>query len=447
MINRLKKEVMIMKADKWIEVLILFMTAAFVAPLVSGAIEAGAAARDYTPPVDEMRVPLGGYGDRMGKPSTGVHDPVFIKALALMDDQNMVVIATMDIVGIPKLVRDKVIEKLSGIGLRDDNFLITASHSHSAPEGMDKNFVRAIIFGRYNDELAERTADLAAEAVRDAVNSLQPASISIAQGEVKDLTRNRRDPSYNYDTRRFTDAYDPQNPLNVTDDTMTVVRVDDDSGNPIAVLVHFATHPTVLGSDNFLVSADWPGVMQRELEESYPGTVVMYMNGAQGDQAPAMDVAPEIDDFEWLERIGGRAAEVAKPLIESTKPVKAEPLISIMERREINAKAQAMGITLPRFLVQHWFEAMPLMVVRAGDIAFLGAPLEMISKMGHTIQESAGAYVEYPLVAGLSNGLWLYCATPDEFERGGYEVGNTMFGKIEAGLVIGELMMLMDKVD
>ena len=50
-----------------IKALMAFVAAAFVLPAVSFAIEAGVAARDYTPPVDEMRVPLGGYGDRMGK--------------------------------------------------------------------------------------------------------------------------------------------------------------------------------------------------------------------------------------------------------------------------------------------------------------------------------------------------------------------------------------------
>ena len=32
---------------------------------------------------DSESVPLAGYGDRKGKPSTGVHDSIFVKAVAL----------------------------------------------------------------------------------------------------------------------------------------------------------------------------------------------------------------------------------------------------------------------------------------------------------------------------------------------------------------------------
>ncbi len=435
-----------MKAIKrWLSVWMVLLVV-FSLPVVSGAIEAGVAVRDYTPPVDEMRVPLGGYGARFGKRATGIHDPVFVKALALRDDEHLVVIATMDIVGVPMVLRNMALNQLEGTGIRDDNFLITASHSHSAPAAMNKNLIEGILFGRYNNELAKRTASIITEAVREAVANLAEATLSIAQAEVPDLTRNRRDPSYNYGTRRFTDAYDPDNPRNITDDTMTVLRVDNASGKPLAMLVHFATHATVLGADNFRVSADWPGVMQRQLEAEYPGTVVMYMNGAEGDQAPTMPDDP--DDFACMEIIGNRAAEAAKPLIEAAEPVDADPVVSIMVRRRVNSGIKAMGISIPKALAHHWFPAMPIMVVRVGDIAFLAAPLEMISQMGHTIKRSATGFgVEYPIVAGLANELWLYCATPDEFPRGGYEVGNTMYGEIEAGMVIGEMMMLLDKVE
>lgn len=436
----------IMKKSRRVAGAIIALVIIISAPLISDAIEAGAAARDYTPPVDEMRVPLGGYGARFGKRAKGIHDPVFVKALALKDNETLVVIATMDIVGVPPLVRNRVIQDLEYLGLRDDNFLITASHSHSAPAAMDKNFIEGIIFGRYNEKLMERTASIVADAVREAVDNLAPAKLSIAQGKVEDLTRNRRDPSYNYDTRRFSKEYDPLNPRNITDDTMTVLRVDDAQGRPIAAIVHFATHATVLGADNFLVSADWPGVMQRELEAAYPGMIAMYMNGAEGDQAPAMPDNP--DDFECMEIIGKRAALAAKPLIESAKTVNAEPISSVMVRRKVESGVSALGIPLPKFIALHYFPAMPLMVVRVGDAAFLGAPLEMVSGMGWTIKRSAAGFgISYPVAAGLANELYLYCATPDDFPTGGYEVYSTMYGEIEAGLVIGELMMLLDKVD
>ena len=90
---------------------------------------------------------------------------------------------------------------------------------------------------------------------------------------------------------------------------------------------------------------------------------------------------------------------------------------------------------------------MPLQVVRIGDVVLMGAPLEMVAEMGMTMKNGArGIGARYPLVAGLANNTMLYCVTPDDFPDGGYEVGNTIFGEIEAGMVIGEQMLLVRKL-
>lgn len=43
------------------------------------AVMAGAAKADITPDPAKYRVPLAGYGARMGKPATGIHDPLYAK--------------------------------------------------------------------------------------------------------------------------------------------------------------------------------------------------------------------------------------------------------------------------------------------------------------------------------------------------------------------------------
>ena len=65
------------------------------------------------------------------------------------------------------------------------------------------------------------------------------------------------------------------------------MRVDGPDGKPKAIVVNFGTHPTLLGAGNFEISAEWPGALQRELARDFPGAVVLYTNGAEGDQAPA----------------------------------------------------------------------------------------------------------------------------------------------------------------
>lgn len=94
-----------------------------------------------------------------------------------------------------------------------------------------------------------------------------------------------------------------------------------------------------------------------------------------------------------------------------------------------------------------WIPAFTFTGIRVGDVIFLGAPLEMVSEIGQTMKAGArGLGYPVPIIAGLANDYLLYCAVPDQFSQGGYEVGNTAHGKIEAGLVIGEEMMMARKL-
>jgi len=408
---------------------------------------AGAAKADITPDVKAHKIPSSGYGARGRKPMTGVHDPVQAKILVLKSGDSSVAVVTLDLIGVAPELRRAVLERLQGTGIGDQNLLIAASHTHSGPGAMEKNWVVGLVFGRYQKWLVEWTADQIAGAVKQALAQLEPAVLRAASGQAPGLTLNRRDPakSYNYDTRRFSAAYDPQNPANVTDDEIIVLRVESTQGKTLAILVSFATHGTVLGPDNMLISADWPGVMQREIEQAFPGAVALYLNGAEGDQAPAMPDNP--DDFACLETIGKNVAAAALPLARNALPINAEPIAARLVRREVPGSVSIMGLHLPHGLFKRYFPALPLAAVRAGDVIFLAAPLEMISEIGLTIKAGAkGQGYPVAIIAGLANDLYLYCTTPDEYDKGGYEASNTIFGKIEAGLVIGEEMMLAEKL-
>ena len=322
---------------------------------------------------------------------------------------------------------------------------MTASHTHSGVGALERNFVVGLIFGPYNEDLAVETADKITKAVLEAQSKLQPCSMFAAQTALEGVTRNRRDPSYNYDTRRFGPGYDASASKNVTDPTLSVLRLDDRTGSTVALLFHFATHATTLGADNMLLSADWPGVAQRIIEENFPGAVVLYMNGAEGDQAP--DMGETQDDFESMETVGARVAEGVLDVAVKARPIASTPVRSVMVRRRIPVKIRFSGIPVPDPIQESTYPPMPLMAVRVGEVAFMACPLELICEIGLIMKQGAkGQGFKMPLVAGLANASYAYCVTPDEYDRGGYEADATMYGKIEAGLVIGEQMMLVRKL-
>jgi hypothetical protein len=403
-------------------------------------IKVGAGTGDMTPDPSRMRVTTGGYGKFLGHVAKSVHDPILAKALVLESAGKKLAWVAIDTVEVSNELREESLRRLRGTAFNNDNLFICATHTHAAPGAMEKIIVADLAFGPYSQKVVDIMAEGIAQAVKQADAALRPARLNIALDKSPGLTRNRRVDYYNYDTRRFSKPYDPKTEP-TTDDTITVLRIDSQDGKPFAIVVHFATHGTTLGPNNTALSADWPGVMRKEIEARYPGAMVMYVNGAEGDQAP--DEADIPDDFQAMEIFGKRVAEAALPLVAKAEPFNAEPMKSKIEWIDTYYPAKAEGIRFPKSLTHLWFREMPLSVVRLGDLVLLGVPLEAISEIGLTAKESArGLGYKYPLFIGLMNHHYMYATTPAEYRKGGYEAGNTMYGEMEAGFLIGELLLV-----
>lgn len=74
---------------------------------------------------------------------------------------------------------------------------------------------------------------------------------------------------------------DPNKPF---DHEVNVLRVDSKRGDqPIAVIVNYPCHPTVLSAENYLISGDFPSYMAKGISRFFPGCEAMFMQGAAGD--------------------------------------------------------------------------------------------------------------------------------------------------------------------
>ena len=96
-----------------------------------------------------------------------------------------------------------------------------------------------------------------------------------------------------------------------------MIRVDKMDGSALAILIQYACHRVVFGSDNLHYSADFPGVMNHIVEEKTGGHAIsFFLQGAPGDINPYYAVTPiEQDAAKWRdwtgERLGREAARVA----------------------------------------------------------------------------------------------------------------------------------------
>ena len=302
---------------------VLMIVAAVVYSLPSQAavLRAGTAKVDITPAAGEQ---LWGYEDRV-KPATGTLDPLYARVLVLEAGDTRLAIVTLDLgrsFGPPEIeqLRESA-RKTSKISC----LLMTASHTHSAP----------VIWDEYKNgpPAWERTAlERIEHAIEQASSGLIEARIGAGTG-VAYIGHNRlrvnADGSVSWFERNLTRV-----PTAPVDPTVTVLRIDRADGTPMAILTNYACHPVIFGSDNLRYSADYPGVMNRVVEEKFGGKALsFFLQGAPGDINPYYAVTPlEEDPVKWRdwtgERLGSEAARVAAEI--HTQNV-AEPKIEFAE--------------------------------------------------------------------------------------------------------------------
>jgi len=389
-----------------------------------------------TPPL-EMEYTLGGYGARMSKPAEGIHDDIKAKALVLHDGNQKFVLVTMDILGFPPNVRPMIAEKLLGTGWAPENILLLPSHSHTSLEMFalnDKNIFGMPAIGIYQPELLEFVTDKLAQLIRETENDLVHIKVGTGQITLEGLNRNRRGDQF-------------------VDKELTVTRIDDSDSKPVAILVNWTAHPTIMDDDDMWVSAGWPGYLQRELEEWIGNDVIaMYYNGAEGDQSVIAGKGGS--HYERAEYYGRELAKHALKLFNnistSEKPVFkfTQGKISLPHTKPHPTFMQTGGEEyqldeekIQGLLNQIFPTNTSITSLQLGELVIVGAPGEMIAELGISIKhELKKEGVRYPVIGGLANEWISYILTEDEYHQGGYETSVSFYGPQLGDLVSEEML-------
>lgn len=252
---------------------------------------------------------MGGYANRQG-PSTGVHDALYATALVLKTDGLTIAIVSCDLRSFPServitLARDR---KLA------DHVLIAVTHTHSGPlTWEDKGWPNPA-----RSWFAE-TEEKILRGIEEAQKKMFPARIAAGYGKVY-LGHNRRKVEadgkvtmlWRNDEKLSTSPIDP---------AVGVIRIDDQSGNPRAIIVNFACHAVILGPDNRMISADYPGYLARRIEREFDSALCLFTQGGAGDINPYLDKQPVMQNgFGEAEKMGNALAEEALKVARRMKP-------------------------------------------------------------------------------------------------------------------------------
>ena len=267
-----------------------------------------------------------GYGKSTQR-TKGLHTRLRARAFVLADaddPQRRVLLVVNDLPLMLAGVTQAVLRELRlrhGPQLyREDNVMLTATHTHSGPGGYGHHLLYNLTTNGFHPKTFDAIVDGVLEAVQRAHDDLAPAELTVAHGELHDASVNRSPSSFARnplaDKEFFPEAIDPQT---------TLLRIDRD-GRTVGAVNWFATHGTSMTNHNCLISGDNKGYAGYHWERVVEGVSYLQRTAADfvgafaqtnaGDMSPNLNggSGPTGDEFENTRLIGLRQYEAAAAL-------------------------------------------------------------------------------------------------------------------------------------
>ncbi len=391
---------------------------------------AGAAKRDVTPDVAGRAIPLGGYAARRGAAATGVHDPVFARAIVLADGGAKIGLVSVDLCFLPANVKAQIVERVAAagvVGLDAAHLFVSATHTHTAPDPLamhtGNTFPELKNWTHFDPALLDFTAARIADAVIAADKAQIPAragsrTVSLSK---RRLNRNRRGDK-------------------TLDSELTALKITTRDGRPLAALFDFAAHPTLYDAPMLDISADWPGAATAAVErELGGGAVCLFLNGDEGDASPNGATGQTES-----ERVANYGETVARAVLDVMRPLRTKDRLPIaawtqkiiLPTRRPNPlfliAAGQFGATYPQTIALV-NGLMPtetvLSFAQIGSLLLMGFPCEPTGEIGSAAKALARrAGQKHPALVALTNDWLAYCVTAAQYRAGKYESSMSFYG-------------------
>lgn len=408
-------------------VLLCVITAA--AQQSQNSLMAGVGKANITPPIG---TPLAGYGARRGAGSTGVHDPTEARALIIDNGVEKIAFVSVDHLGFDH----GMVERIRAIAaeaahILPDHIFVMSSHTHSGGGAYMEMLplLANVLAGKFDPKVRSLYEEKTAEAIIAANKTLKPVRIALGSGEARGISR-------------FRSTWPPDGPV---DPEVGVIRVDSiATGKPLAVLMNFAAHPTVLGPENLTYSADFVGYARNTLERMIGGDVMaVFANGAQGTIAPRAFLGA--DAWQRAENVGAiLAAEVFKV----TMMIKPQDSVDIkLVRAPLTLKLVPTTAFPPGMTYPPSYDSEINAISFDNRFAFVAIPGELGSILNFQVKERGRLLgFEKTFLLGLTNDALGYIITEDEYRHKTYESSISLFGPTFGSFIANESFQLLEKL-
>jgi hypothetical protein len=369
------------------------------------------------------------------KPSAGLHDDLYARALVLACGDTKAALVTVDYLGFDLEFNDELVFRIHrATGIPCAHILINCSHNHGAPVTVPWGPWEEKRDKPHHQTLRRRLPAI----VKEALGRLQAVRVDVRREPVQ-IGFNRRLMSGG----RIVMA---PNPGGVVVPWVDVVSFVNNTEGRVAVLFSHAAHPVIVHASSTLISADYPGFAVQHLRRSQnPGCIFLFTQGCAGN----INAFPLKGGIEAAEAAGRELAGAVNRALEKSTEVLPAPFLRLAELElDLPLQAPPAVEAILRMLEKETDpgkrarrEAL-LEVARSGEQRTLRYPLrglalgsefclmalshEPFAEYGHFANEASP--FRHNMVLGYTGGLECYVGTAEDYrlgERGGYETSPT----------------------
>src|SRR4051794_34591942 len=253
-----------------------------------------------------------GYGMRFQR-TTGIHLRQRSRAFVVVDRNTgmRLVYVVADIGMFFRNVRSAVLARLDPLLYRNDNVVLTATHTHAGVAGYSCYRLYNMTTNGFRPRTCQAIVDGVVASIEQAERDLAPGRLFLSRGLLRDASVNRSPQAFDRnppaDRALFPDRIDPAS---------TLLRLER-GGAPVGVINWFATHGTSLTNRNTLISGDNKGYAAWRWEAEEPQLVAAFAQSNAGDMSPNVPDAthgPTDDEVDNTRIIGERQALAAQEL-------------------------------------------------------------------------------------------------------------------------------------
>ncbi|SET87795.1 neutral/alkaline non-lysosomal ceramidase N-terminal domain-containing protein [Stigmatella erecta] len=331
-----------------------------------GPLRAGAAKVPLHPP---FPVVVAGYPPPRPE-AAQANPPVHARALVVQAGEARVGLVSLELMSVTEPLVRQIRERAADLGL--GAVLVFATHTHSSFGGYDMRLIAQLVgTGRYREAAVNAVVSAASDALHKAAGSLEAVTLELGDAREPDFVYSR------------SSGEPPDGAL-----TRVVLR---GAVGPVAELLIFAAHPTMVSRQRAYVDPDYPGRLS-ELREAQGG-VTLFLQGAGGNASVAFKAGKG-------EERAAAFAQALSGLVDRASPVAVPGTVRLaLARAEVALPRPDASRLAPRltraagdnFLCQSAAHVAEVSALALGPLQLLTLPGEPTVGAGQVLRQRTGA--------------------------------------------------------